>query len=361
MASGTFVLADIGGYTSFLAGVGIDHGKEITEHLLNGLIKANDRRWKVGNVMGDCVLFYSDAAEAPEETYRGVQSIFHAFQDAQVEIASFSTCMCGACNRTEELSLKFVVHSGEFQMQNIAGRKELMGSDIVLATRLLKNSVPVTEYVIATAPGVVQASGVTPAPGRDHLDGIGPVEYAYIDLQPVREAYRESREFYLTESDSKFTVSEEIAAPADVVWASIKDLAKRRVWQVTMEEMDHVQGGNGEVGEVHTCLHGGREIVHYTLAVDDEARRKTERLWVSPPIMKDTCITMEARPLDEKRTKASLFATFQPRIPVLSHLATPVFIRLMKGDIRKDWAALKEYCETGKVAAREAAASGSSP
>ena len=87
---GTFVLADIGGYTSFLKGVAIEHGKEITEHLLNGLIKSNERRWKVGNVMGDCVFFYSDTPEPPQQTFDGVRAMFQAFQDSQLEIASGS-------------------------------------------------------------------------------------------------------------------------------------------------------------------------------------------------------------------------------------------------------------------------------
>jgi len=37
MTNGTFLLADIGGYTTFLSEVGIEHAKEITSHLLNGI------------------------------------------------------------------------------------------------------------------------------------------------------------------------------------------------------------------------------------------------------------------------------------------------------------------------------------
>jgi len=55
MTEGTFVLADIGGYTGFLTGVGIEHGKEITSHLLNALLKCNRGRWKLANVEGDCL------------------------------------------------------------------------------------------------------------------------------------------------------------------------------------------------------------------------------------------------------------------------------------------------------------------
>jgi hypothetical protein len=43
---------------------------------------------------------------------------------------------------------------------------------------------------------------------------------------------------------------------------------------------------------------------------------------------------------------------------VLSHVAAPLFVRLMKSDVRKEMAGLKELCETGKVAGREPAKAG---
>ena len=118
--------------------------------------------------------------------------------------------------------------------------------------------------------------------------------------------------------------------------------------------MSHLQGEEGTVGEVHSCLHGGREGVHMTIAIDPVGRRKTERIWFSgPPIVKDVYVTLEAVPFGDTQTRATVYATFQPRIPVISHLLTPVFIRLMRSAIEKDMRGLREFCETGKVAGRE--------
>jgi hypothetical protein len=219
-----------------------------------------------------------------------VRALYHSFRDAKLEIASGSTCRCGACDRSEDLSLKFVVHRGEYDVQNIAGRKELIGPDIVLATRLLKNSVPVREYVIATeaARELTDGTGVEAAPGEDHLEGIGPVRYTYVDLGPVAAEYEQARGFHLSEAEARLTVAAEIEAPVETVWAAMTELQKRSVWQVTIKQMMHLQGPPGKVGEV-------------------------------------------------------------------SHIATPIFVHLMKSDIRKDMAGLKELCETGKVAGREAA------
>lgn len=352
---GTFVLADIGGYTKFLTGVGITHAKETIEHLLNRLIERKDKRWKVANVMGDCVFFYSETPEGAENTFRLLRGLHEEFQDAQQDIASGSTCRCGACDRTEDLSLKFVVHAGEFEVQNIGGRKELIGQDIIVATRLLKNSVPVREYAISTpaAGGLAEAAGATEHAGRDELESLGPMEYSYIDLGPVRDAYQKSKSFHVTPEMSGLTVSAEIDAPSHVVWDAVSKLEKRKVWQVTISKMEHIQGAPDSVGEVHSCVHGNKKFVHATIAIDHESMQQTERMWLSPAIMKDIYITTQAIPLSESTSRCELRAIFKPGIPVVSTLIRPVFIRLMKSDISKDMAALKELCETGKVSARE--------
>ncbi len=356
---GTFVLADIGGYTKFLTGVGIEHAKETTEHILNRLIKTAGG-WKVANVMGDCVFFYSESREAPESTFRKLREMHEVFQDTQLDIAEGSTCRCGACDRTEDLSLKFVVHAGEYDVQNIGGRKELIGQDIIVATRLLKNSVPVREYVIATpaAAAVAEAAGVPTAKGRDDLESIGPIEYTYIDLAHVREAYRESREIYISPQESDIVFAAEIEAPASVVWEALSKLEKRAQWQVTISKMEHIQGAVDGVGEVHSCVHGGSsgtKIVHKTVAVDPTTMQKTERVWIRPPIMKDTYITLHAIPLSDSRSRAELRASFKPAWPIISTLMRPIFVRMMSRDINKDMLGLKELCETGRVDSREAA------
>ena len=355
---GTFVLADIGGYTKFLTGVGITHAKETIEHLLNRLIERKDKRWKVANVMGDCVFFYSETPEGPENTFRLLRGLHEEFQDAQQDIASGSTCRCGACDRTEDLSLKFVVHAGEFEVQNIGGRKELIGQDIIVATRLLKNSVAVREYVIATpaVAGVAEASGVPAQKGSDELESIGTMEYSYVDLGPARDAYQKSKAFYVTPERAALTVVGELDAPASVVWEALSNLEKRRLWQVTISKMEHIQGKPGAVGEVHSCVHGGKMIVHWTIAVDPATMQRTERTWITPAIMKDVYFTLQAIPLSPNKTRAELRAIFAPNWPVISSLLRPVFMRVMGNDIRKDMAALKELCETGRVAAREAEA-----
>ena len=94
---------------------------------------------------------YSDSGNRRGDIFTYVRRVYEKFRESIEEVAAGSTCRCGACDRSGDLALKFVVHGGEFDIQGIAGRQELIGSDIVVAYRLLKNSVPVREYALVTS------------------------------------------------------------------------------------------------------------------------------------------------------------------------------------------------------------------
>ncbi len=61
--------------------------------------------------------------------------------------------------------------------------------------------------------------------------------------------------------------------------------------------------------------------------------------------MKDCYLTAGVEPLGEDRCQAYFYLTFEPGIPVVSHLALPIMSRMMAGSIRKDLAGPKALCE----------------
>lgn len=346
MSSGTFVLADIGGYTGFLSDVGIEHAKEITSHLFNRIVEVNPDRWKVGNVEGDCLFMYSDAGESPDEIFTYLRLVYESFRESIEEIAAGSTCRCGACDRSGDLALKFVVHSGEFDTQRIAGRQELIGSDIVVAHRLLKNGIPLREYALLTTalPDVAAASGLATVPGREEYDDVGALDYVYLDLQPVRDAFEKRRAVYLTEDDSDVTVSIEIEAPPDLVWRLLKDIDKSTQWAPTLIEVDPIQGQVGEVGSVHTCLHdGGMTMVHLRIACDDGSRRATDRLW-NVPVVHEMYQTWAVEPSAGGSTFSFHYA-LRSGVPIDEGTSKPDFLDLLRQHAQGDVEGLKALCE----------------
>src|SRR6266571_6449850 len=209
---GTFVLADIGGYTSFLTGVGIEHAKEITSHLFNSLLKCNRGRWKVANVEGDCLFFYREGREPVEDLVAHVKALYEDFCRGTTEIAARSRCACGACTRTNDLRLKFIAHAGEFDRQKIGNRTELIGSDIVVAHRLLKNNVEQPEYLLMTRAFAAGGStgGLPHTEGVESYEDVGNLGYVALDLRPLRRDYERSREVFVQREDALMAVDGEI-------------------------------------------------------------------------------------------------------------------------------------------------------
>jgi hypothetical protein len=244
--------------------------------------------------------------------------------------------------------LKFVVHAGQYDTQNIGGRTELIGPDIVVAHRLLKNSVPVDEYALLT-PAVGDAvGGFTPTSASDSYEDVGTIEYVYFDLAPLREEYERTSQVFIGETDAKLIVKAEIAAPPDVVFRALTDTAERKQWQ-RVKELDRIQGESGKLGEVHRCIHeDGTDLIHVTVGVDEAGRRHTEKIWIGGwmgRLIEEMYSTLEARPLPDGRTEAVLYGTMVPRIPVLGDAFVVLGARMMGGVIEKDFASLKSYCE----------------
>src|SRR5438309_9375351 len=140
-----------------------------------------------------------------------LRETFRLFHGRLRDIRSATTCPCRACATVQNLGLKFVVHRGTFSRYEVAGRVQLHGNDVNLVHRLLKNTVPGHEYLLATAPALASwpdsiKSEFVPAPQRYDL---GEVDASYLDLRPIRE-----------------TVWSEVAPTVDPATAKIRSTAR---------------------------------------------------------------------------------------------------------------------------------------
>lgn len=150
---GALVLADIGGYTSFLTSVSTAHADDafadgripdafaMLSSLLDGIVGAMIPPFSLAKLEGDAVFAYAeDTADVPHgQAMLDCMTACHAEFRRRLAAAHVTwTCTCDACLRIDTLDLKFVVHAGRFVVQSIAGAPELVGSEVVMAHRLLK-------------------------------------------------------------------------------------------------------------------------------------------------------------------------------------------------------------------------------
>src|SRR5204862_2484355 len=69
------------------------------------------------------------------------EATYVAFKDRIEAMRRGTTCTCKACEAIPTLDLKFITHFGDYIVQNVSGIQELVGSDVNLLHRLLKNNV----------------------------------------------------------------------------------------------------------------------------------------------------------------------------------------------------------------------------
>lgn len=192
MQNAVIVLADISGYTRFmkLHGMALVHAESIITELLDSIIDHTEHPLTLNKLEGDAVLFYALADENPqavaESALRQVNGFFHAFSTRKKEIGVDALCNCGACTEVVHLNIKAVMNFGSVVVRRVRQFEEISGTSVIVAHRLLKNSVPLNEYVLL-AEAFEQVLGGTPPGGTrvtEQCEGIGAVTAAYYPPSP---------------------------------------------------------------------------------------------------------------------------------------------------------------------------------
>ncbi len=148
------LLADISGYTGFMAGVERDHGVDFTAGIpaayavLGGLLGAVSEGlepdFAVVKLEGDAVFAAAPAATLDGQGGQVLQRLgimYRAFVDSRTRAIPSADHVCNACPAVAYLDLKVVLHRGQAVRQSVGSGSDLLGPAVTLAHRLLKNTV----------------------------------------------------------------------------------------------------------------------------------------------------------------------------------------------------------------------------
>jgi len=141
--TGYLLLADISGYTSFVAKTEIEHAEKAISILLETIIERLDDKLTIVKLEGDAVFAYVPDHQMPDcnTMLELLDDTYQIFRDSAKDIHKHATCPCKACQAIPTLDLKFMVHHGEYIVQQVAGIRDLLGNDVTLIHRLAKNRV----------------------------------------------------------------------------------------------------------------------------------------------------------------------------------------------------------------------------
>jgi uncharacterized protein YndB with AHSA1/START domain len=269
------ILADITGYTSYLAGVELDHAQDILTDLTNTVVGALRPTFRLAKLEGDAAFAYAMTATIDGSLLMDtIERTYFAFRRRLRDIGQASTCDCNACIRMPNLDLKLLAHHGLIGRQRVAGREELVGSPVIVAHRLLKNSITETTGIRAYAlytEDCLRAADADPVvlglvEHREAFEHVGEVVGWVADLGAAWQAEQERARVVVEPGNAIATLEFDLPAPPAIAWEFLTSPARRPRWQAGVQEViqDAPTGRRG-VGTTNHCVHGADAVVEEIL------------------------------------------------------------------------------------------------
>jgi hypothetical protein len=307
---GYLVIADISGFTSYLAKVELEHANEILTDLLETIVREFKTLLTVSKLEGDAVFAYVPESNIPngESILEVIENTYISFRRQRDTSHRNTTCTCKACTSIPTLDLKFFIHHGDFIIQDVSGIRELVGSDVNMIHRLVKNHVTEntgwTAYMLFTDRAIqnlgVQIENLHEQ--RESYQHLGGIHIYCIDLHARYQAIIETRRIFVSSEDADIIFTFDFYAPPPVIWHWLTDTEKKTKvaeGEAVFTPKTRPEGRNG-LGASNHCAHGKnfqgssietildwRPFDYYTLEMVD-SKMKTRQTFRLEPIADGT-------------------------------------------------------------------------
>jgi class 3 adenylate cyclase len=263
---GYLVIADISGFTSYLAKVELEHAHEILTDLLETIVKEFKTLLTISKLEGDAVFAYAPETRIPdgERILELIENTYVAFRRQRETSRRNTTCTCNACRAIPMLDLKFFVHHGDYIVQEISGIRELVGSDVNLIHRLMKNQVKVNTgwdaYALFTSQAH-QHMDVHPEGLHEQIEiyeFLGDIQTLSLNLHDRYKAIIETRKVAIAPEEADFSFTFDFKASPPVLWHWLTDTGKKNL----LAEGEAIftartrPGGRNGPGASNHCAHG---------------------------------------------------------------------------------------------------------
>jgi hypothetical protein len=348
-----FFIPDLGGFTKFIAETEIRHSQHIIKELLELLADANMLGMTVSEFEGDAVLFYRNGAPpALPELVQQARKMYLALHTYLKKFEYHRVCQCGACSGASGITLKMVAHFGLAGAMRVKNHLKFVGKDIIIAHRLLKNSVNVPEYLLitqATLSRLADADGelASFAVGADDYDNLGTIAYHFRSLDGYREEIRFDPPLpvRLKNPRKMAQVGRRVAAPMERIYQRLIDLPGRIGWidRITRVEMSDELPNH--IGKTHRCVRGEEGTALMTTEI--KVSENTMELWETDLKKLTACRYLLSRaPGDKADVAVELYVRDNPILRLVFRVLLQRKLTTMFGKSIANLAALCERAES---------------
>lgn len=256
----TILIPDISGFTEFMTTTELSHSAHAVNMLIDAIVKAVGEEYEVSEIEGDAVLMIKKGAPpSKKEILEICLKIFNAFHFQRKWMQQHAICPCGACQAIINLTLKFVVHHGPVAEIKVGRFVKQSGTEMIVAHRLLKNSIDNNEYLLITEQLLQQMKDSADpvemewASSSEEYASIGKVGYRFALLNEARKKVPEPPEppgYYRSDNTSYLEIP--IAANFRDVYMMIMNIPGRVEWVHGLQKVEQ-DLPDVFVGSIHHC------------------------------------------------------------------------------------------------------------
>ena len=264
--TGFLVIADLTGYTAYLAGSELEHAPTIAGDLLETIVGRLDPPFRLAKFEGDAAfLCVEDGRADASLLLDAVEASYLAFRRRLRSIDQATSCNCNSCRLAPKLDLKLFIHHGSYVRTQIAGRDELAGSDVIVVHRLLKGAGATAAngngFALFTAQAVtamgLDAAALELVEAEESIEHLGRISTFTLDLEARWQAESGARRLDVDSADLILDIDSIVAAEPAVVWAHLTSPALRMRWEGPMTIIDETRAGRRRgVGTLSQCVTG---------------------------------------------------------------------------------------------------------
>jgi hypothetical protein len=363
---GYLLIADITGYTRYLSESELEHAQDTLTALLELLVENTHSPLVISRLAGDAVISYG----LREDFFQGqtfiekIEDTYVTFRKALERLALNNTCRCNACANISNLDLKFFIHYGTFGIQRISDYDELVGNDINLLHRLLKNSV--TEetgfraYALYTDAAIrqleVEGFNETMKLHKESYEYLGEVKVYVQDMHPVWENKRSATAVTFPYDRILDRSEIHINMPRERVWDYLIQ-PEFRTALIGSDRMEVTNRSHGRIapGSVYQCYHGEKWVPQTILEWQPFERMITREL---PPMSPALSAIVEYR-LDSTEGSTTLSKLFsKPTGPFFGRTIIRLLAPLFKSIGKRALEAFRREIENDHLEHSDALESG---
>ena len=268
---GFFILTDISGYTEFLTESELEHAHQALQNLFEAQLQNIKFPLKISGFRGDAIFMYTPEIGTinPQSFIETLENLYIVFTDTAHLMQANTTCPCRACVNIKKLDLKMCIHYGEYMIQTLGDREELLGADVIVPHRMLKNHVieetGIKSYAVfsqAAADALNLSHLCEPlTPYKESYEHLGEVNMFVHNLRSAWEREQARHHHRVEPDDAWIKIELDIPFPPSLIWDYITTPAlEAPILGLESVTRDDDLGGRVRAGSRFHCAHSSADF-----------------------------------------------------------------------------------------------------